>query len=238
MLPRFYLVDRVESGTLDGAACGRQIWGASAFFFMARFRTDRLERRAGRLCGVTDWMGGPSLAKVFCPCAGLYGDGLHRWAHITGEPDSYFSQPAIVNNGKQTVRGYVTTNDAGCFEFRVTAYNNSLPIQWRPTKLSLRRKITPWQRWFHGRQSIRLLPWEAIRDLSVSGQDATEAAEYWLDRLSFNAPPWLVREHLKGYGAWERSELMNHRENLARLLWLWANDCKEDGTRLPLYLSR
>ena len=205
---------------------------------MARFRTDRLEIRGGRLCGVTDWVGGPSLAKVFCPCAGPYGDGLHRWAHVTGEPDSYFSQPAIVNNGKQKVRGYLTTNDAGRFEFRVTEYDNSLPIQWRPTKFSLARKRTPWRQWFNGRQAVRLLPWEAIRDLTVSGQDATEAVEDWLDRLAFNAPPWLVREHLQGYGAWEKAELVNHRANLARLLWVWACDCKESGARLPLHLSR
>jgi len=205
---------------------------------MAHFRTDRLERRSGRLCGVTDWIGGPSLAKVFCPCAGPYGDGLHRWAYVAGEHDTFFSQPAIVNNGKQKIRGHLLLDSAGRFEFRVTAYNNSLPIQWHPTELSFRRKITPWRRWFNGRQSIRLLPWAAIRDLTVSGQDATEAATFWLEKLDFNAPPWLVREHLSSYGAWECSELMNHRENLARLLWLWANDCKEDGTRLPLYLSR
>jgi len=205
---------------------------------MARFRTDRLERRSGRLCGVTDWMGGPSLAKVFCPCAGPYGDGLHRWAYVAGEHDTFFSQPAIVNNGKQKIRGHLLLDDAGRFEFRVTAYNNSLPIQWHPTELSFRRKITPWRRWFNGRQSIRLLPWAAIRDLTVSGQDATEAAEHWLARLDFNAPSWLVRDHLSGYGAWDGSELMDHKRNLARLLWLWANDYREEGSRLPLYLSR
>lgn len=205
---------------------------------MALLRTDRLEKRSGRLCGLTEWIGGPSLAKVFCPCAGPYGDGLHRWAHITGEPNTYFSQPAIVNNGKQKIRGHLLLDNAGRFEFRVTEYDNSLPIQWRPTELSLRRKITPWRRWFNGRQSIRLLPWTAIRDLTVSGQDATEAATVWIEKLDFNAPPWLVREHLSGYGAWECSELMNHRENLARLLWLWAGDCKENNSRLPLYLSR
>ena len=178
------------------------------------------------------------MAKVFCPCAGPHGDNLHRWAHITGEPDTYFSQPAIVNNGNQIVRGYVTINDAGKLEFRVTVYDNSLPIQWYPTKLSLRRKITPWKRWFSGRQSVRLLPWEAIRDLSAPGQDATESAIFWLDKLSFDAPPWLVREHLLGYGAWDRSELVNHRKNLASLLWIWANDCREANSRLPLYLCR
>jgi len=183
-------------------------------------------------------MGGPSLAKVFCPCAGQHGDGLHRWAHITGCPDTWFTQPAIVNNGRGIVKGYITTNDNQKLEFRVTTYDNSLPIDWRPTKLALRRKLTPWKRWFNGRESVRLLPWEAIRDLTVSGQDATEAAEHWLARLDFNAPSWLVRDHLSGYGAWDGSELMDHKQNLARLLWIWASDCRENNSRLPLYLSR
>lgn len=202
---------------------------------MARFRTDRLERRGGRLCGVTDWLGGPSLAKVFCPCP----DGLHRWAHITDEPDTYFSQPAIVKNGSQTIKGFISANDAGKLVFIATAYDNPSPIVWRSTRLALaRRSRIPWKRWFDGRQSVRLLPLGCIQDLTISGQDATNIASYWIARLSFNAPPWLVREHLKGYGAWDASELADHSVNLRRLIWLWAGECKESGPRSPLYLAR
>lgn len=202
---------------------------------MARFRTDRLEYRWGRLCGVTEWIGGPSLSKAFCPCP----DGLHRWAHITGDPDTFFSQPAIVKNGKQTIKGYVSTNDAGKLIFIATEYDNPSPIVWRLTRLALARKSRiPWKRWFNGRQSVRLLPLDCIRDLTVPGQDVTSAASHWVDRLSFNAPPWLVREHLKGYGAWDAPELANHPANLGRLIWLWAGDCKELGFRFPLYLTR
>jgi hypothetical protein len=51
---------------------------------------------------------------------------------------------------------------------------------------------------------------------------------YWVSRLNLEAPPWLLREHLRGYGAWDAAELCDHRANLQRLLWIWACDCKEN----------
>jgi hypothetical protein len=44
-----------------------------------------------------------------------------------------------------------------------------------------------------------------------------------------------LREHLRGYGAWDRSELCDHTANLERLLWIWACDAceQEDPNYLP-----
>ncbi len=81
--------------------------------------------------------------------------------------------------------------------------------------------------WFDGRYSRRQLPGECIEDCSRSGP-ADQAVKYWLERLQFDGPAWLIREHLKGYGAWEPTELADHKQNLARLLWIWANDCAEN----------
>lgn len=38
-----------------------------------------------------------------------------------------------------------------------------------------------------------------------------------------------LREHLKGYGAWEDEELEDDQENLERLLWIMAGDIQEQG---------
>jgi hypothetical protein len=82
--------------------------------------------------------------------------------------------------------------------------------------------------WFNGRVAIKELPEDCISDCSQPGMDASDAVTYWVKRLQFDGPAWLIREHLKGYGAWESSELCNHKSNLRKLLWIWANDCKED----------
>ena len=70
---------------------------------LARYRTDRIETLAnGQAVGYCDWMGGPTISKVFADCP----DGLRRWAHVSGVPDAWFSIPAQVANGSAgTVRG-------------------------------------------------------------------------------------------------------------------------------------
>ena len=88
--------------------------------------------------------------------------------------------------------------------------------------------LKPWRLWFQGRQAISRLPQECIADCSAQGS-VDESVAYWVDRLNLEAPPWLLREHLKAYGAWDRAELCDHKANLRRLLWTWACDCKEYG---------
>lgn len=90
--------------------------------------------------------------------------------------------------------------------------------------------------WFDNRTAIRTLPPECVSDCTGPGP-ADEAVSYWVSRLDFDGPAWLIREHLSGYGAWDRSELCDHQQNLQRLLWLWANDIRESGDDL-LYLMR
>lgn len=96
------------------------------------------------------------------------------------------------------------------------------------------RPLPPWRLWFSGRSAISRLPEDCIADCSAQGA-VDDAVTYWLDRLQLDAPPWLLRDHLKGYGAWDASDLCDHKANLGRLLWLWACDCKEmeDPDYLP-----
>lgn len=83
---------------------------------MALYRLDRegTAHENGGIPVYTDWMGGPSLAAVRnCPVADT---DLRRSARITGEPDTWFSQPAFVSVKGKRVVGYITGNHAG-YEF-------------------------------------------------------------------------------------------------------------------------
>lgn len=100
------------------------------------------------------------------------------------------------------------------------------PAPTAPRQMKRPRRL--WSLWFSGRSAVSRLPQEAIDDCSAQGA-VDEAVAYWVDRLQLEAPPWLLREHLRGYGAWDAAELCDHRANLQRLLWLWACDCRESG---------
>ena len=103
---------------------------------------------------------------------------------------------------------------------------------------SFKRKLTHWRTkmfrndWFHDRQMIKPLPAKCVQDFAGSG-DKTEACEYWIKKLNFDGPAWLIREHLSGCGAWTKQQLCDHQENLRRLLFVHA--CSENGMDL-LYL--
>lgn len=69
-------------------------------------------------------------------------------------------------------------------------------------------------------------PPDCIADCSSQGR-VDDAVDYWVKELSFEAPAWLLRRYLKAFGAWDRSELCDHQQNLQRLLWTWCCDIKE-----------
>ena len=79
--------------------------------------------------------------------------------------------------------------------------------------------------WFTGRDSRRQLPAECIAD--CSGPSADQAVEFWLKRLEFDGPAWLIREYLEDFDVWDSTELCNHQANLGRVLWIWAGNCAE-----------
>lgn len=102
--------------------------------------------------------------------------------------------------------------------------------------------------WFTDRFANKLPPLEAILDCSAPGQPADEPVAYWIKRLQFDGPAWLIRQHLRGYGAWNTAELCNHQQNLERLFWCWCCDLREEHDLtedsdlatldcLPLYLG-
>jgi len=97
--------------------------------------------------------------------------------------------------------------------------------------------VTYRNQWFDGRNSRRQLPLECIADCSAQGS-VDDAVAFWLDRLSFDGPAWLFREYLREFGCWDASQLCDHQENRARVLWTWACNCAEEpGEYDYLYLG-
>lgn len=90
--------------------------------------------------------------------------------------------------------------------------------------------------WFNGPWATKDLPADCITECSAPGP-ADDAVAYWIKELAFDGPAWLIRRHLKGYGAWDAADLCDHGTNLERLLWIWACDCREAGGPEPLYLD-
>lgn len=69
-----------------------------------------------------EWVGGPTLAKITnCRLVDLAGD-MRRTVYITGEPDSWWTIPAICKIQGRRVRGYVSRDEDGDFVFRHCYY--------------------------------------------------------------------------------------------------------------------
>ena len=90
---------------------------------MQKYRADTSETQSdGAVIWRTQWVGGPSLAKISnCRLSELAGD-MRRTVYITGEPDTFFSIPAVCKLQGCRVKGYVTSED-GNLVFRHVYYN-------------------------------------------------------------------------------------------------------------------
>jgi len=90
---------------------------------MQKYRSDTSETQAdGAVVWHANWMGGPSLARIDnCRLENLQGD-MRRTVYIIGEPDTFFSVPAVCKLSGCRVRGYVTTDDDRNLVFRHCYY--------------------------------------------------------------------------------------------------------------------
>ena len=88
-----------------------------------RYRADESKTQPdGAVVWYARWMGGPSLSKIRnCRLENLAGE-MRRTVVITGEPDTWFSQPAECSISGRVVKGYVTGDDDGNLVFRHVYY--------------------------------------------------------------------------------------------------------------------
>ena len=98
---------------------------------LQKYRADRLDRvqSDNARVWVSDWIGGPTIAKIEnCRVQSLQGE-MRRTVYITGEPDTVFSIPAVCSIAGKRITGYVT-GDHGpslktyerCYVFRHCYY--------------------------------------------------------------------------------------------------------------------
>lgn len=78
---------------------------------MQKYRADVSRPQSdGSTLWFANWMGGQTLAKIDNCRLHLAGD-MRRTVYTTGEPDTFFSQPAICKIQGCRVKGYVAIDD-------------------------------------------------------------------------------------------------------------------------------
>jgi hypothetical protein len=87
------------------------------------YRADVSKQQAdGAVVWRTQWRGGEPVAKIN-NCRLMMAGDMRRTVYITGEPDTYFSVPAVCRIGGCRVRGYVShEDDDGDLVFHHTYY--------------------------------------------------------------------------------------------------------------------
>jgi hypothetical protein len=73
------------------------------------------------------------------------------------------------------------------------------------------------------------LPKECVADCSHAGECDNDVA-YWSDKLQcdIHIDANLIRDELKGYGAWDADELADDDANLRRIIWIGACIIREE----------
>lgn len=90
---------------------------------MQKFRADEFEIQTdGAIVWSSVWIGGRTLARINnCRVENMYGD-IRRTVYVTGEPNNWFSVPAVTRIMGCRVTGYITGDDNGNLVFRHTYY--------------------------------------------------------------------------------------------------------------------
>ena len=88
--------------------------------------------------------------------------------------------------------------------------------------------------WFSssGRLNLTFPTLEDAQYCSHQGDCLPEVQETvgldWMASQLGKIDPDVLRSELSEYGAWGSDELVNHADNLERIVWLAANDVEED----------
>lgn len=79
---------------------------------LQKYRADVSQKQSDdSVAWFAKWFGGPSLSKI--ENCRIHQCEFRRMVYITGDADTYFSQPAACNVKGKTVRGYITTDESG-----------------------------------------------------------------------------------------------------------------------------
>lgn len=80
-----------------------------------KYRADYSEPQAdGSVLWFAEWLGGPTLARI--QNCKIDGQDYRLTVYVTGEPDTYFSQPACTRKRGKHVNGFLTCEDhVWCF---------------------------------------------------------------------------------------------------------------------------
>lgn len=86
---------------------------------MQKYRTDISKPQSdGATVWYARWLGGDTIAKINnCRLDNLAGD-IRRTVYSTGEPDTFFSIPAVCRLAGCYVKGYITGDGEGNLVFR------------------------------------------------------------------------------------------------------------------------
>lgn len=91
---------------------------------MQKYRADSSKPQAdGAILWFANWLGGPTLAKIKNCRLNLAGGDWRRTVYITGEPNTFFSTPAVCKIRGCRIKGYVTVDNDGLLMFRHVYYN-------------------------------------------------------------------------------------------------------------------
>lgn len=75
-----------------------------------------------------------------------------------------------------------------------------------------------------------LMPDACVADCSHQG-DCGEDVEGWASKLNLDIEPKLLRKELTECGAWDDEELLDHSENIRRIIWIAAGNIKDEEAR-------
>jgi hypothetical protein len=90
---------------------------------MQKYRADSSETQSdGATVWFADWLGGATISRINnCRLVNLHGD-MRATVYITGEPDTYFSTPAVCRLFGCRVKGYITGDGEGQIVFHHVYY--------------------------------------------------------------------------------------------------------------------
>jgi len=90
---------------------------------LQKFRADKFDKQSdGAEIGVSEWLGGPTVSLVRnCRLANLEGN-MRRTVYATGDPDTFFSIPAVTVIAGCHVNGHLTLDEDCLTVFRQCYY--------------------------------------------------------------------------------------------------------------------